>query len=87
MRIISWYSDLFLRIMSVYSLLVSTPHVDAVRTRLALLCKETRFGESLTHRQLQEILGALEDHEEKASLTEEIYEIKKDICPLLSKCY
>ena len=64
--------------MSVYSLLVSAPHIDGVRTCLAVLCKERRFGESLTHPQLQEILGALEDHEESASLTEEIGDIKKD---------
>ena len=73
MRITSRYF-----IMSVYSLLVSAPHIDGVRTCLAVLCKERRFGESLTHPQLQEILGALEDHEERASLTEEIGDIKKD---------
>ena len=86
MRIISWYSILFLGIMSVYSLFVSAPHVDAFRMRLALVRKEGRFGESLTHPQLQEILGAIEDREDKASQTEDIDKIKENTCTLLSKC-
>ena len=81
MRITSRYF-----IMSVYSLLVSAPHIDGVRTCLAVLCKERRFGESLTHPQLQEILGAIEDREDKASQTEDIDKIKENTCTLLSKC-
>ena len=65
---------------SVYALLMSAPDVGALRARLALLCEEKRLGESLTYRQLQEMLGALEEHEENAALTEEILDIQKDNC-------
>ena len=64
---------------SIYALLIVAPDVNAVRKRLALLCGEQWLSESLTYGQLLGMLGALEEHEENAALSDEIRNIQKHI--------